>query len=94
MVRTRMDALLAESKAEGKAEGHRENLLALLASTKLTPQERELCRRGLERMTLEQMPDFGEVLKVILLSEDDLSALVLMCQPPELSDPDDAGNIL
>ncbi len=84
MVRTKLDALLAESEAAGEARGRRETLLDLVAHAQLTPQELDLCRQGLERMALAQMPDPGDILKVIMMSDRDPTVIIQMCQP---SDP-------
>ncbi len=83
MVRTRMDALLAESKVKG----HRQ---ALLANAKLTPSDLALCRQDLECMTREQIPTIGDTLKAMGSSDGDPMAMVQICQPPEHSASNDS----
>ncbi len=79
-----MDVLLAESEARGEArgvvKGRRASLLDLMANAKLTPQDLELCRRGLEQMAPEQMPTMGDLLKVIMASDNVPTEIVRMCQ--------------
>ncbi len=92
MVRTRMDALLAESEARGVVKGRRASLLDLIANAKLTPQDLELCRRGLEQMAPEQMPTMGDLLKVIMASDSVSTKIVQMCQPPQSSETSNSGS--